>query len=96
MEVVWRKKAANELQDIYNYIKKESPQNAVLVFNSVYDLAISLIDFPFKFPKEPTINIEKVRFAVIYNYKIIYAVEKDKIIILRIFNTKQNPKKIKI
>lgn len=52
MEVVWRKKAANELQDIYNYIKKESPQNAVLVFNSVYDLSISLIDFPFKFPKE--------------------------------------------
>ena len=96
MEVVWRKKAANELQDIYNYIKKESPQNAVLVFNSVYDLVISLIDFPFKFPKEPTINIEKVRFAVIYSYKIIYAVEKDKIIILRIFNTKQNPKKIKI
>lgn len=96
MEVVWRKKAANELQDIYNYIKKESPQNAVLVFNSVYDLVISLIDFPFKFPKEPTINIEKVRFAVIYSYKIIYAVEKDKIIILRIFNTKHNPKKIKI
>lgn len=96
MEVVWRKKAANELQDIYNYIKKESPQNAVLVFNSVYDLAISLIDFPFKFPKESTINIEKVRFAVIYSYKIIYTVEEDKIIILRIFNTKQNPKKIKI
>jgi toxin ParE1/3/4 len=95
MEVVWRKKASNELEAIYNFIKKESHQNAVLVFNVIYDLAISLSDFPFKFPKEPTINIEKVRFAVIWSYKIVYAVESDCIIILRIFNTSQNPKKLK-
>jgi plasmid stabilization system protein ParE len=96
MEVVWRKKAADELQEIYNFIKKESPQNAFLVFNSIYDIAISLTDFPFKYPKDTILNIEKVRFAVIWSFKIIYAVEKDKIVILRIFNTKQNPKKIKL
>lgn len=96
MEVRWRKKASKELESIYKYIKIDSPQNAILVFNSIYDLATSLSDFPFKFPKEPTINIEKVRFAVIWSFKIIYSVEKDVILILRIFNTKQNPKKLKI
>ena len=65
MEVVWRKKASDELEAIYKFINKESPQNAVIVFNGIYELAISLSDFPYKFPKEPTINIEKVRFAVI-------------------------------
>ena len=95
MKVLWSKKASNELEAIYKYIKKESPQNAVLVFNEIYDLANSLPDFPLKFPKEPLINIEKVRYAVIWSFKIIYAVEKDSIVILRVFNTKQNPKKIK-
>jgi plasmid stabilization system protein ParE len=95
MEVRWRKKAFDELEAIYKYIKKESPQNAVLVFNGIYDLANSLPDFPLKFPKEPLINIEKVRYAVIWSFKIIYAVEKDCIVILRVFNTKRNPKKLK-
>lgn len=95
MEVRWRKKAFNELEGIYKYIKKESPQNAVLVFNGIYNLATSLPDFPFKFPKEPLINIEKVRYAAIWSFKIIYAVEKECIVILRVFNTKQNPKRLK-
>ena len=95
MEVRWRKKASGELEAIYQYIKKESPQNAILVFNSIYDLALSLPDFPYKFPMEPVINIEKVRYAVLWSFKIIYAVEKDRIVVLRVFNTKQNPKKLK-
>ncbi|HAH54624.1 MAG TPA: hypothetical protein DCM02_04885 [Flavobacterium sp.] len=95
MEVRWRKKASDELEAIYKYIKKESPQNAILVFNSIYDLTLSLPDFPYKFPMEPIINIEKVRYAVIWSFKIIYAIEKDSIVVLRVFNTKQNPKKLK-
>ncbi len=95
MEVIWRKKALDELEVIYKYIKIESPQNAILVFNSIYDLAISLADYPYKFPVEPIINIEKVRFVVIWNFKIIYSVEEDSIVILRVFNTKRNPKKLK-
>lgn len=95
MVVLWRKKAYDELESIYKYIKKESPQNAVLVFNGIYGLATSLSDFPYKFPIEPLINIEKVRYAVIWSFKIIYSVEKDSIVILRVFNTKQNPNKLK-
>lgn len=50
MKVLWSKKASNELESIYKYIKKESPQNSVLVFNEIYDLANSLSNFPYKFP----------------------------------------------
>jgi toxin ParE1/3/4 len=95
MKVLWSKKASNELEAIYNYIKKESPQNAILVFNGIYDLANSLPNLPYKFPVEPIINIEKVRFAAIWSFKIIYSIEKESVVVLRIFNTKQNPKKIK-
>ncbi|MFV8372878.1 type II toxin-antitoxin system RelE/ParE family toxin [Flavobacterium sp. LB2P74] len=95
MKVLWSKKASNELEAIYKYIKKESPQNSVLVFNKIYDLANSLSNFPYKFPIEPIINIEKVRFAAIWSFKIIYSVEKESIVILRVFNTKQNPIQLK-
>ncbi|RTZ05191.1 type II toxin-antitoxin system RelE/ParE family toxin [Flavobacterium bomense] len=95
MRVLWSKKASNELEAIYKYIKKESPQNAILVFNEIYDLANSLPNFPYKFPVEPIINIQKVRFVVIWSFKIIYSVEKESVVVLRIFNTKQNPKKLK-
>ena len=60
MKVLWSKKASNELEAIYNYIKKESPQNAILVFNEIFDLANSLPNFPNKFPVEPITNIEKL------------------------------------
>jgi plasmid stabilization system protein ParE len=95
MKVFWNKKASNELEDIYKYIKKESPQNAILVFNEIYDLSNFLPNYLYKFPVEPIINIEKVRFAAIWSFKIVYSIEKESIVILRVFNTKQNPKKLK-
>ena len=95
MKILWRKKASDDLEAIYNYIKEESPQNAIMVFNKIYDLANSLIVFPEKYPVEPTLNNPNVRFAVIWSFKIIYISEKDTIYILRIFNTKRNPKKLK-
>jgi len=95
MEVIWRIKTSDELETIYKYIKKEIPKNAILVFNSICDLAISLPNFPYRFPLEPIINIEKVRYVVIWSFKIIYAVKEQISVILRVFNTKQNPKKLK-
>lgn len=95
MKILWRKKASDDLEAIYNYIKEGSPQNAIIVFNKIYDLANSLIVFPEKYPVEPTLNNPNVRFAVIWSFKIIYISEKNTIYILRIFNTKQNPKKLK-
>lgn len=95
MKVLWRKKASDELEAIYNYIAEESPQNAVLVFNKIYSLAASLTLFPDKYPVEPALNNPAVRFAVIWNYKIIYTATKDAVVILRVFSTRQNPKKLK-
>ena len=92
----WSKKAHDELDAIYNYIlkKQKSPQNAVLVFNGIFDLAISLPNFPYKYPIEPLLKDENVRFAVIWNFKIVYAIHENSIVILRVFNTSQSPIKL--
>lgn len=95
MKIVWQKKASNDLLKIYKYIEKESPQNALIVFNAVCDLVTSLQLFPLKFPKERVFDSLNIRYAVIWSYKIVYAIENDTIVILRIFSTKRKPKKLK-
>jgi plasmid stabilization system protein ParE len=89
MVVLWSKKAQQELDGIYNYIlkKQKSPQNAVLVFNGIFDLANSLADFPCKYPAESLLKNDNVRFAVLWSFKIVYVIHENSIVILRVFNT---------
>jgi toxin ParE1/3/4 len=93
MLLIWNNKASQELEGIYNY--KDSPQNAVLVLETIFNFAETLVLFPYKYPKEPIINLENVRFAVIWSFKIIYAIENENVVVLKIFNTHQNPSKLK-
>ncbi|AWH84187.1 type II toxin-antitoxin system RelE/ParE family toxin [Flavobacterium album] len=95
MKVVWRKEASDDLEVIYEYIFKDSPQNAVMVFNKIHDLAETLVIFPEKHPVEPVFDDPDIRFLVIWNYKIIYTFDKKSIAILRVFDTRRNPKKLK-
>ena len=95
MKIEWRDKSIEELQAIYDYIYFRSAQNAENVVDTLLELGNSLAEFPAKFPVEPILNQENVRFVVKWDYKIIYRIEKDKIIILRVFHSRQNPEKLK-
>ena len=95
MEIIWYSKADNDLNQNIAYIAEASPQNAKLVLDEIINLVNSLIVFPYKYPKEPVYNSENIRFVTKWSFKIIYRVELESIYILRIFNTHQNPKKIK-
>lgn len=94
MNVEWRDKALEELQAIYDYIYFRSPQNAENVINTLLELGNSLGEFPTKFPIEPILNQENTRFVVQWSYKIIYRIEGDRIIITRVFDSRQNPDKL--
>jgi toxin ParE1/3/4 len=95
MKVLWREKASDDLEIIYDHIFKDSPQNAIMVFNKIHDLAGTLVIFPEKYPVEPIFNDPDIRFLVIWNYKIIYTFDQKSIAILRVFDTRRNPKKLK-
>jgi len=95
MKIIWRKKAYDSLEAIYNYIKLDSPQNAVMVFNKIYDLSQSLSVFPQKYPVDPSFNNPNIRFVVVWSYKITYIIETKSIVILKVFDMRQHPKKLK-
>lgn len=95
MKIQWTKKASSELTTIIKYIKKDSPQNALMVFEKVHALANSLAIFPEKFPLLPNTGKTNVHFAILWNMKIIYVIGKNTITITRVFSTRQHPKKLK-
>ncbi|MFV8354156.1 type II toxin-antitoxin system RelE/ParE family toxin [Flavobacterium sp. XS2P14] len=95
MIVVWSLEAKKSLSEIYNYIFEDSPQNAGKVLNKIIDLAESLQDERYDYAINPIINKEKFRHISIWTYKIIYERTRNKVLLLDIFNGKQNPDKLK-
>ena len=97
LPVIWADEARKSLKEIYQYIKKDSPQNAKKVRKELLRLAGSLNDFPEKYPREPFLDDEPENFRSVtkWSWKIIYEVTDSAIIILMIFHTSQNPDKIK-
>lgn len=68
MKVVeWSEDSIFSMQSIYDYIFAESPQNADLVIDTLFDLGGKLYIFPEKNPKEPLYNSEKIRFLELQN-----------------------------
>jgi toxin ParE1/3/4 len=95
MIVIWSQEAKKSLSEIYNYIFEDSPQNAEKVLNKIIDVAESLQDERYEYSIDPIINKEKFRHISIWSYKIIYERTKNRVLILDIFNGKQNPAKLK-
>ena len=65
-----------------------------MVLETLTTLIDTLKTFPFAYPKDPVYNKENIRFIVKWNFKIIYQVKNKTIYVLRVFNTRQNPKRI--
>ena len=94
--VIWSKNAIASIQDIYDFIYTQSPQNANLVIDTLFDLGEKLNLFPEKNPIEPLFNHNDIRFFPKWNFKIVYRIELNRIYILDIFSTLQNPKNFKL
>lgn len=90
--VIWSPNAIVSIQNIYDYIYKQSPQNASLVVDFLFDLVDKLAIFPEKNPIEPVFNSQEIRFFPKWNFKIVYRIELNRIYILDIFSTLQDSK----
>jgi plasmid stabilization system protein ParE len=92
--IVWESRAEQELQEIYDYIFFNSPQNAEKVINELISIVESVLNMSYKYPKEPYFNDENIRFIPKWNYKIIYLIGDIDITIISVFNTSQGSIKI--
>jgi toxin ParE1/3/4 len=95
--VIFTTKALTDLIDIQIFLENISENYADKTVDEIYKRAFDLESFPEMGQREPLL----VKYSIAYryliegDYKIIYSVENDKIFINRIFDTRQNPKKLK-
>lgn len=94
MKVIWTEKAKESLLGIYNYISEKSPQNALMVFNELTTLGNSLSDAKLEYSKDLIVNDKAIRFVSKWSYKIIYERKTDIVVIIDVFNSRQNPIKL--
>jgi len=99
-KVIWSEFAESQLDEIYEYYKKKAGQNVAK------KLLGGLIDAPEKLTSSPLIGQEEellkerkihYRYLIYKSYKLIYSVdtENEYIKIADVFDTRQNPPKIK-
>lgn len=94
IRIIWDNNAKTDLKLIYDFIKLKSPQGAKNVIKDIV-LASKSIKFTQQYQVDEILG-EPFRRFVVRNYKIIYKVHSEyEIRILQIFDTRQNPIKLK-
>lgn len=91
--VVWENEAKRQLQEVYEYIKQFSLQNAVKVRTDIISKTDELPENPERYPpdKYKLNNDGSYRAFEIYRYRISYFIDRDKIIIIQIRHTSRLP-----
>ena len=97
-KIIWTQKAYSQLERAIKYIKKEQGHSyAEIVLNKTIEKTRLLEKNPLIGQVEPLLKHKKseYRYLVVWSYKVIYRVEKDKIVISRVFNTSRNPHRLR-
>lgn len=99
-KIIWSEFAETQLDDIFDYYQKEAgPLIAKKLLKEIINDAKKLLQSPLIGQEEelPKYRGVKYRYLVVKNYKLIYSVDQENglIKIADVFDTRQNPSKIK-
>ena len=97
IKILWADTALNQLEDIFEYYKfRATVSVAKKLVKTLVDKAELLKDNPELGTKEPLLSkrINQYRFLVEGNYKIIYTLRGNLVIVVSVFDCRQNPFKL--
>lgn len=94
-KIIWTQKAIQSRKSIFKYWNSRNKSTAYSKkLNSQFLLALNLIS---KFPKIAIASeIKDVRLKVVSNYYLIYLLTDNEIVVLDIWDTRQNPENFPI
>jgi addiction module RelE/StbE family toxin len=93
MVTSWSPAAHKQLRKAFEYIRKDSLQNAEKVKNEIIELSEKLVDHPerFSLDKYRKQNDGTFRAFEIHSYRISYRVMQNYILIVRMRHTSRSP-----
>ena len=89
MKIVWSPLSIERLENISDYIAQDNPSAAQNFVENIFKKVDSLLQNPQRGRKVPEANRDEIREIFIKEYRIIYRIEKKRIIILTFRNFKQ-------
>ena len=97
MNIIWTNPAKKDLRKIFNYFKKKvSLKLAQKIINSILANTSILKTQNIGIKEQLLIHLEQEhRFIIDGNYKIIYIIQDNTVYITHVFDTRQNPIKLK-
>lgn len=101
MRIIWSNTAKADVKEIYSYYRE------VASLKVAQSIRIAIVEKPRLLTKQPEIGQEEenpivagrgFRYLVEGNYKIVYKVfaERKEVLIATVFDTRQNPTKLKV
>ncbi|MFN2262345.1 MAG: type II toxin-antitoxin system RelE/ParE family toxin [Psychroflexus sp.] len=93
-QIIWSRRAQNDREEILKYWLKRNQSNEYSKkLNNLFKKAVKLVATHPEIGK-PTDNLN-ARIKVVRDYLIVYETDTDKIYILCIWDSRQNPDKLK-
>ncbi|GBE04337.1 plasmid stabilization system protein [bacterium BMS3Abin09] len=86
MKLKWTEPAVSDLQNIREYIKKDSEHYASRFVEKIIETTENLLKFPDMGRNVPESDAENIMELLFHNYRIIYRAEDDRILILTILH----------
>lgn len=79
--VRWSPQALDDLDEIAEFIARDSVVQARLVVAQLCELSDSLAELPERGRRVPDLERPKLRELFLYSYRMLYRVEKDEVVI---------------
>lgn len=96
-KVIWADSAIHDLEDINEFLELLNIPSRRHIIESILDRTRQLTDFPSSGTIfSSSISKREYRFLVLNHYKIIYSIRTDIVYIESVFDTRQNPEKLKL
>lgn len=89
MKIVWSPLAIEQVKDIANYIALDKVPATQSWIEEVFDSVKRLEEFSESGRKVPEIDRENIREIVNGNYRVIYKIENNKVLVLTVKNYRQ-------
>jgi toxin ParE1/3/4 len=97
MQVFFTQQALNDLESIYEYYCEHKEDKAKEIVNDIVKRTEQLSELPYSGTIDSFLELWglKHRFLVEGNYKIMYKVTTNAVFVTQIFDTRQNPEKLR-
>jgi plasmid stabilization system protein ParE len=85
-KIVWSPEAAEDLEAISEFIARDSSFYARAVVAEILKTTRSIPDYPYLGRIVPEYSVVKIRERFVYNYRIVYRVAENEILIVAIIH----------